>query len=319
MTYLYLFGCVAFMVLQGFFAAIEISVISSSMLKLRHRQGKGDARATKIYRLLEEPERFLATILVGINLSLVLSSCFLTFALIHAGLHKSNFWATAFFTPLVVIFSELIPKNIGRHFKEEFCYMTIGMFSFFEALLSPVVSSIEKMSKFLMRIFIGNVRKRSLFVTKEELKHLLKEIEETGGIDKGEKAAIEELFAWESKKIKAAAVSLEKVVTVDYADSPQRVTEVIQKYNFTRYPVFKQKEIIGYLNAFDLFYNPDKNWQAFIRPLTIVGANQKLYEVFTTLKAKKENIALVLEGTTVYGMVTLQDVGREIIASLIKI
>jgi len=170
-----------------------------------------------------------------------------------------------------------------------------------------------------MRIFIGNVRKRSLFVTKEELKYLLKDIEETGGIDKGEKAALEELLAWENKKIKAAAVPLEKVVTVDYNDSSQRVTELIQKSNFTRYPVFKQKEIIGYLNAFDLFYNPGKNWQAFIRPLTIVGANQKLYEVFSALKVKKENIALVLEGTTVYGIVTLQDLGREIIASLIKI
>ena len=108
-------------------------------------------------------------------------------------------------------------------------------------------------------------------------------------------------------------------MTVDYNDSSQRVTELIQKSNFTRYPVFKQKEIIGYLNAFDLFYNPGKNWQAFIRPLTIVGANQKLYEVFSALKVKKENIALVLEGTTVYGIVTLQDLGREIIASLIKI
>jgi CBS domain containing-hemolysin-like protein len=329
MIYFYLAGCLFFMLLQGFFAAIEISVISASLLKLQHRQNTGDKKAARVYQLRMQPERFLATTLVGINLSLILSSGFLTLSLIHVGLHRSNFWATILFTPLVVIFGELIPKNVGRHFKEDFSCIVVNAFIFFEKLFSPIVNIIEGISKSLIDIFIGKVKKRSLFVTKEEFRYLIKEVEEQGGIDKGEKEAIEEVFELSNKKIKDFCTKINNVDTLEYADSQEKVLAIAKQHNLTRYPVFsakgesasggKNKEIIGYVNIYDLFYEPHKNWQLFVRPLTEVDVNQRLYEIFTALKTKKENIALVLKGKEVYGIVTLQDLIKEIVASIIKI
>ncbi len=318
MIYLYLLSCLIFVILQGFFAASEISFISSSALKLRHRQNKGDREARKVYEFILNPHRFLVTTLVGTNISLVLSTSFLTFFLINRGLRLSNLWITFIFTPIVVIFAELIPKNIGRFFKEDFSCQVVGLISFFEKLFLPIVKIIEAVSKFLVRIFAREAKPRSFFVTKEEIKFLVKEIERQGGIDRGEKEAIEEVFEFRRDRIKDVCLRGKKIIAFDYTDSYKTILGVVKQYRFTRYPVYKNKEIIGYINIYDLFYQGGINWQQFIRPIVKVGFNQKLHQIFTKLKSQKESIALVLKGRKIYGIITLQDIIREIVTSIIK-
>jgi len=319
MIYLYLVACVLFVTLSGFFSASEISFISSRPLKLRHRQNKGDRKAKAVYEHILRPEKFLATILVGTNISIVLSSSLLTFFFIKLGVKGSHLWITFIFTPFVVIFAELIPKDIGRFFKEDFSCRVVGFIKFFEILFMVIVEGTERVSKFLVRLVTKKVTPRSVFVTKEEIKSLVKEIESQGGIDKGEKEAIEEIFEFRSDRIKDVCVGIKQIVAFDCADSYETILDTIRKSGFTRYPVFKDKEIIGYINIFDLFYEEQKNWQTVIRPITKIGFNQKIHEALARLKGKKESIALVLKGKKAYGIITIQDIIHEIITSIIKI
>ncbi len=318
MIYLYLLGSLSCMVLQGFFAASEIAFISSRSLKLRYRKDKGDKRAEKVYELILKPERFLVTTLVGTNIAVVVSASLLTFALIQLGIENSNLWITFIFTPLVVIFAELIPKNIGRFFREDFSCRTVGVFTFFEKLLLVLVRFIEAVTQSLVRIFVKRAKYRSPFVTKEEIKFLVKEIQRQGGIDKGEKEAIEDVFEFKSDKIKDVCVAFKEIVAFDYSDSYSRLLEIVKKQEFTRYPVLKNRQVVGYLNIYDLFYNPKESWQSFIRPIAKLGLNQKLQEAFTILQAKKEGIALIMKGSKPYGIVTIGDLTREILTSIIK-
>ena len=318
MSYLYLLGCLIFIVLQGFFVASEISFISSPTIKLRHRQNRGDRKAKKVYEFILSPERFLITTLIGTNISVVLSSSLITFFLINLGVKSSNLWITFIFVPLVVIFAELIPKNIGRFFKEDFSCKVVGLVSFFEKLFSPLVKSIEVVSKLLVKVFVKKAKYRSFFVTKEEIKLLVKEIEKEGGIDKGEKEAIEEVFEFRSDRIKDVCVRTKRIVAFDYTDSYKTILATVKKHRFTRYPVFKNKDIVGYINIYDLFYQGAVRWQQSIRPIAKVGFNQKLHQIFTRLKSKKESIALVLKGEKIYGIITIQDIIHEIITSIIK-
>jgi len=318
MVYLYLLGCLIFVIVQGFFAASEISFMSSPTIKLRHRQDKGDEKAKRVYKFILNPERFLVIALIGTNVSVVLSSSLLTFFLINLGFENSHLWITFMFTPIVVIFAELIPKNIGRFFKEDFSCRAVGLISFFEKLFFPVVKSIEFISKLLVKTFAKKARQRSFFVTKEEIKSLVGEIEKQGGIDKGEKEAIEEVFEFRSDRIKDVCVKDKKIVAFDYTDSYKTILNTVKKFRFTRYPVFKNRNIVGYVNIYDLFYQGGVNWQQFIRPIAKVDFNLNLHQIFTRLKSKKESIALVLKGKKIYGIITLQDIIRAIITSIIK-
>lgn len=319
MVYIYLLGCLIFMLTQAFFCAGEISFISIRPLKLRHRQIRGDKKAAKIYRLVLEPEKFFATTLAGINISLVLSSSFFTFLLMRLGVKNSNLWAMIIFTPLVVIFAELIPKNIGRLFKEDFSYRAAPIIAFFEKLFFPLVKVINLINKFFVKNFIRERKRLASVITKDELKSMIKEFQKEGGLDRGETEAIEDVFDFKIDRIKDVCVGLRKLVGLDYTDSYDKILEIARKKGFTRYPVFRNKEITGYINIYDLFYNPGKTWHSFIRPIMKVGSNQKLYEVFSRLKAKKESIALVIKGAKAYGIITLEDLTWEIITSIVKI
>jgi putative hemolysin len=308
------------MVIQGFFSSTEISVISSRLLKLHHRKDKGDKAAGKIYSFIVSPENFLATTLVGTNLSMVLSSSFITFVLIHYKVPDSNLWITFLFTPLVVIFSELVPKSIGRYFKDEYARRTIIIFGFFEKLFFPLVYAIGKISKLLVNLLLaGKVRKRSLFVTKEELRALVRETESAGGIDFGEKKAIDGIFDFKAKKIQPIYTRLAQTITINYRQTYEEILALAKEKEFTRFPIVRDNSIIGYINIFDLFYAPQEDWHLFVRPLMTVNAGEKLYDVFIKMRDSRNNIALVLDNTHACGIITLEDLVSEIITSIVKI
>ncbi len=315
--FIYLFGCFIFIALQGLFAASEIAFISANALKLRHRVARGDKKAKLAFDLISNPEKFLATTLIGTNLSVIISSSFATLFLIDLDVGNSNIWITFLFTPIVVVFAELIPKNIGRFYKERFSCKVSRHIKIFEIIFAPLVLAIEKVSRLLIRLLIGKKRKRSLFVTREEIKSILREVETQGGLDRGEKEAIEDVFDFRDTKVKDVHTPLIKIAGLDYTDSYETVLKKAKSFGFTRYPVFKNRAIAGYINIFDLFYCREQ-WIKLIRPIMKVGESQKLYDVFTSLKTQRENIALVMRGKKALGIVTLEDITREIVTSIVK-
>lgn len=319
---IYLLFCFLFFLLQGFFTAAEFSYTSSRHLFLRHRKEKGDRRAEKVYSLIIKPQRFLATTLIGTNISVILSSIFLTLFFIESYKEVSNFWITFLYTPFVVIFAELLPKNIGRVLKEKFSCGTVEIIYFFEKVFSPLILCVDKINNFLFKLFPSSRKNLSPFVSKEEIKALLEEAAEKGAIDLGEKKAIEEAFSFKYGKVGDVCVKMKKVSCLDDNLSRDDVLKIAATCGFTRYPVFSHKKarskISGYINIFDIFYNPQRKWQENIRPLTCVGVNQKLSEVFKVLKEKRETLALVLKGNKPYGIVTLEDIFRQIITSIVK-
>ncbi|MCF7916281.1 MAG: CNNM domain-containing protein [Candidatus Omnitrophica bacterium] len=319
MIYLYIIISLIFFVLSGFFSAAEIAFISSSRISLRHKKERKQKGAAQAYHYLLRPDRLLTTILIGVNLSNVLSASILTFLLIKLGIVKSNLWITFLFTPLVVIFADLVPKNIGRFYREDFSCKTVGLIKFFEILLFPLVKLTAFMNFLFKKTFLKKKNKTSFFVTKEEIRLLAEQIQKEGEIDFGERRAIEEVFEFRENKVKDFCLPRRKIIGFDYTDSNEYLLEKIKQYRFDRYPVYRNKKIIGYLNVYDLFYNPNQNWRELIRPITKIGVSQRLYQAFSTLQKKKENIALVIKGNKTYGMLTLGDLTREILTSIIKI
>jgi len=314
---LYVAGCVVFLILQGIFSGAEIAFISSNRIRLQHRLRKGDKRAGKALRLISNPEKFLATTLIGTNISVVVSSSLATLCLISLGVERSNMWTTLLFTPIVVIFAELFPKNIGTYYRERFSYIIAPCIAFFESLLLPAVIAAEYTSRFFVRIFIGKSKKLSLFVTREEIKSIFKEKESSKVLDKGEKEAIEDILDFKETKVKDVMAPFNRIVGFDYTDSYEFLLKKASRHKFTRYPVFKNREIKGYINIFDIFYKGGE-WLKLIRPIMKFGESQKLYEVFTALREKQESIALVMRGRKVIGLVTIEDIIREIITSIVK-
>ena len=318
MVLFYFIGIVFFILLQAFFAASEIAFISSSPLRLRHRKETGDLQAAEVYKVMLKPENFLATVLVGINFSVVISTALLTSLLVKMDVANSNIWITCLFTPFVVIFAELVPKDVGRVFREEFSCHTVRWFKILEKTFISISQSIEMINRLLVKLFLRKARPRSLFVTREEIKSLLKEIKRSGVIDRGEQEAIEEVFEFKSDKVIDVYVPWSKMAALDYIQGRGEIIQTVRSRGFTRYPVFKDKQVVGYINIYDIFYNPEQDWREFIRPIPCVDMGTNLYSLFSRMRTNKESIAIVTKAGKPAGIVTLRDLMRAILISIVK-
>ncbi|RKX56386.1 MAG: hypothetical protein DRP29_09655, partial [Thermodesulfobacteriota bacterium] len=175
MIYLYLLGTIFFLFLQGFFCASEIAFVSTDFLRLQKKKEK-DKKAYILEKILAIPERYFSTILVGTNLSMIISTTLITYFLIEVGIKNSNLWVTFLFTPLVVIFAELFPKNIARYYQEDLAIKIAHLFKFWEKLFYPLVVSVEKITSLFTGIFLKKKKKKPLFTVKEEIKALIAEV-----------------------------------------------------------------------------------------------------------------------------------------------
>lgn len=320
MTILFFF-LIFFIGLQAFFVAAEIAYISSSLIKLKHRISKGDKKARVAYVILSNPATFLTTALIGINLSVVISTSILTYILLRFGIDNSQLWVTFLFTPIIVIFAELIPKNVGRIYREDFSSLTAPIFVVIRNIFYPFIFIVDKGIRRFLRLLWKEDTERTYFIAREELKSLLREVEKYGEIERGEKEAIEDIFSFRFRKIKDVCIPLNRVVGLDVSDDYKKIIHIIGSKRYTRYPVFSNKEIIGYINIFDIFYHEGEHgleWTNYIRPITKVNFTQRLYDVFKILRRNKRNIAVVMKGKKIFGIVTINDLIREIIVSISK-
>ena len=309
-----------FILLQGFFAASEMAYISSSLIKLRHRAAAAADRGHKAeaaYKLISQPEKFFATTLMGINISAVISSSIITYILIRLNVQHSTLWTTIFFTPVIVIFAELIPKNAGRIYREDFACGTGHILNIFKAVFHPLIAVAERITLFFVKVIFKKTRKRSQYVTKEELKSLIREVERQGVLEQGEKEAIEDVFSFRFRSVKDSCTPFSSLTLFDIRDGYNKIMFKAKTSGYTRYPVLNGKEITGYVNIYDLFYSGEE-WKKQIRPIMKVGENQKLYDVLKSMQKRKETIALVLKGRKTIGIVTLNDLIKEIISSIAK-
>ena len=167
----------------------------------------------------------------------------------------------------------------------------------------------------LISLFFKDKR---FILNKDDLKILTETLHSQGSIERLEKEAIVDALGFSQDRIKDVYVPLKKAVTLDYNDSFEAILAKAGESGFTRYPVFNNKQIAGYLNIFDLFYKKPDDWHEAVRPIVKIGFNQRLDDVLALLRRKKENIALVFKGKRAYGIVSTQDLIREIISALTK-
>ena len=97
------------LLLEGFFSGSEMALVSCDRIKIRHQAGEGSRGAQVAQQLLERPDRFLATTLVGTNLCLVTNSAVAALLCLYFLGEGREYYATVLLTPLVLLLGEMVP------------------------------------------------------------------------------------------------------------------------------------------------------------------------------------------------------------------
>ncbi|MBL7068442.1 MAG: DUF21 domain-containing protein [Candidatus Omnitrophica bacterium] len=312
--------CVIF---EGFFAGSEIGIISCNRIRMSNLADRKNKRAKIIISFLENPEDFLSTTLVGVNLSVIIGSSVAT-ALVsryvrHAG-HEAII-ATAIILPLVLIFGEIVPKIIYQQHSDTLALLSAYPLKMASFVLFPFTFFATRISHLVSKIFTKGSAKKNPYVSREEIRLLLLEAAKDGLLDKAEIDMTSEIFDFGRTSVQSVMVPLNKVVSASILSSTKDIIELISQSGFSRIPICKEREdnIIGTIEMSDLV-NKDiekRDLKKLILPPYKVTEDRLLEDMLKDFQVNEENMAVVVDkkGNAI-GIATIEDIIEEIFGEI---
>jgi len=307
----------AALVSEAFFSGAETGFISVNFLKLMHLIEQKNKSALRVHDLLKKPDRLLVTTLIGTNLSVVISSACATALFARINPATSALWATVVMVPVSFIFCQLLPKTIFRYRANRLVLYIAGLLDFSERLFLPFVIFFTFLANSVEKIVNPGGLKKNPFLTKDEIKSLIKDISREGILKPQEKEAIDKIFDMTLTKAADIMVSIKNIVHFDSTESIESIKQKCRGTPFTRFPVFEDKSLKGIINIFDLFYNDaSETWQTLVRPMIKIETDESLDKIFSKMQPHKEMVAAVFKGLEMVGLLTMEDLMEEITSKL---
>lgn len=325
--------------LNAVFASAEIAVLSINEMKLERMAEQGNQRAKRLFRLVKEPARFLATIQVAITLSGFLGSAFaadnfsepLVDWILSLGVKIprttldacSVIVITLILSYFTLVFGELVPKRIAMKRSEQLALGISGLVSGISVIFKPLVSFLSISTNFVLRLCGINPNEEEDQVSEEEIRMLVDVGSEKGAIAHQEKEFIQNVFEFNDTMIENIATHRTDVVMLWMEDDMDSWKETIHNSRHTRFPICEGSpdHVIGVLNTKEYFRTADKSRENILK--TAVYAPYFVLEttradvVFKNMKLTKHSMAIVIDeygGMT--GIVTLSDLVEELVGDL---
>jgi len=328
--------------LNAFFAASEIAMISLNDNKIKVMAEDGDKKAQLIKKLLYEPSRFLATIQIGITLAGFLASALasqsfadrLVVFIQASGVAVSSTvikpFAVIVITLILAYFTlvlgELVPKRLAMQKSEEISRFSVGPLTLLGYITAPFVKFLTLSTNFFISALGGDPNANEEHVTEEEIRLMVDVGEEKGTIQEIEKKMINNIFDFDDIVASDIMTHRTEIVSISIDLGLQEIIDVISSEEFTRIPVYENSidNIIGILHVKDLIKlvnicaeNQQFDLKKIIRQPHFVSKSKKANDLFKELQESKVHMAVLIDeygGTA--GIVTIEDLLEEIVGSI---
>ena len=308
---------------SAFFSGMEIAFISANKLHIELEKKRKGFFPNILGKITQNSSKFITTMLVGNNISLVVYSYFMGKVII-AYLGMSSILIQTFISTIIILVTaEFLPKAIFRVYANE----TLKIFAlpayFFYMLLYSFSYLINGISDFFLKfIFSTDKDQHQTAFSKEELGDYITEQLENGNDSEEEIDSEIQIFqnALEFQKVKAREIMVPRteILAIEIHESVSKLSELFIKSGYSKILVYKTSldDIIGHVNAFELFKKP-KTIKSILLPIEIVPESMMISDVLNSLMKKRKSIAVVVDeygGTS--GMITVEDVVEELFGEI---
>ncbi|WP_369974662.1 hemolysin family protein [Paraliobacillus sp. X-1268] len=327
-------------VVNAFFAASEIALVSLNDNKIRRLAERGDKKAILLDKLLAEPGRFLATIQIGITLAGFLASAFAadTFAtplaetLYELGvpitLGLLNTISVVFITILLSYFTlvigELVPKQLALQKTEAVSYMAVKPLTLLFKISIPVVKFLNFSTNTIVRLFGIDPNAVSEEATEEEIRMMVDIGGERGTIHSDEKLMINNIFEFNDKEVSDIMTHRTEIIAIAIDTPLKEIVEIVNTHRYTRFPIYKENmdDVIGILHTKDLIQFIEKDNGSFrlkdiLRKPYFVMETQRIDAIFRDMQLNNVHAAIIVDeygGTD--GLITIEDIIEEIVGNI---
>lgn len=314
-----LIALIILVLLSAFFSSAETSLTTVNRVRLKTLAEEGNRRAKTALEVLDKYGKMLSAILIGNNIVNLSASALATTLAIH--IHFTVGIATAILTVVILIFGEIVPKNMAMINSEKMALLYASMISGLMKLLTPLIFVIDSLAKGIMKLFRVDADKKTA-MTENELRTYVEVGHEDGVIESEEREMIYNVFDFGDAVAKDVMIPRIDMVTVDKEATYEEVMEVFKDCMYTRIPVFEEDKdnIIGLINIKDFILVEDKakfKISDILRKAYYTYEFKKTADLLVEMRQKCFNVAFVLNeygGTA--GMITLEDLLEEIVGEI---
>ena len=325
--------------INGWFAATEVAILSLNEIKLRADAEEGDKTAAKLLKLCEAPNKFLSTIQVCITLAGFLGAAFaaeafsdpLAQAILNAGAKIDPelldtlcvVLITLILSYFTLVLGELTPNRIAMHYPDKMARMGLKVISFCAALFKPLVWLLSASTNGLLRLLGIDPNANEEEVTEEDIRALVDMGEESGAIEEAEKEMIENIFEFNNLTAENVMTHRTDVTAIWVDEEWDVILQTIRETGLSRFPVYQEDmdDIIGTLNTRVFLLNMQtekpRTLREMLREAYFVPSTVQADTLFRNMQIKKIHMAIVVdENGGVSGIVTMEDLLEEIVGNI---
>ena len=325
--------------INAFFAATEMAVVTVNDNKIRKMAEEGNKAAKKILRFIDNPGRFFAVIQVGVTFAGFLSSAFasasfadrITLAIDPFG-HMtylktiSMIGVTLILSYFSLVFGELVPKRLAQKYPERIAFGAVKTVRAFGIIMLPFVRLLTFSTNGILRLMGIDPNANDKNVTEEEIRMMVDVGSESGSIEDDEKEMIENIFEFNDKEVSEIMTHRTKIVSLPIDATYDEVMHIAIDERYTRIPVYKDTidDIVGILHIKDLLgyslrgeRSGEFCLQSLLRPPLVVPETKNLSSLFREMQKGRMQLAVVVDeygGTA--GIASIEDMLEEIVGNI---
>jgi putative hemolysin len=296
-------------------------------LRLQHLIQSGHPSAKRVAKIVEQPERFLATVLLGINFFETAVATLGT--IIAVSLIRDANWAVAIATIVITIvtlvFAELVPKSLAVRYGERLALKYVKPLEIVSTLLYPLVYILNHIGiRFTKLVGEGEIPKPTI---SEEEFHTAISIGEAEGVMEGNEAEmLHKVFEFTDCPVSKIMVPRTDLAWVEQGTKLKDFLELYAEVRYSRFPVYKDNtdNVVGMLHAKDVLLkltdesdSRDSVIDDLVRPAHFVPENKRLGELLAEMRDGGYHAVIVVdEFGGIVGMVTLGQLTEEIVGDI---
>lgn len=332
--------------LNGFFSASEIALITVKKSRLKALIEEGNKKAELIEQLQKDPNRLFATVQIGVTLigtiasvfggatlvgklSLFLESLNLPSLFVSLAQEISFVVIVLLITFLQIVIGELVPKSLALHYSEKVALLIIYPLAIFNKLFFILSEILTYSSNILLKPFKDRTSFSETKLLSEEILHLLEEGVKEGSIESSEHEMIENILEINETDAREVMIPRVEMVALPVDATLDEIFRAMESM-YSRIPVYKDNldNIVGILHMKDLIrvlwkenINLQKNdtfsIAKLVRPPYFVPEGMKIGKILKEMQKRKTHLAIVVDefgGTA--GLLTLEDILEEIVGDI---
>lgn len=325
------------LLLSAFFSGMEIAYVSSNKIHIELEKKQDGFIAKVLTKLTEKPSKFMATMLIGNNIALVIYGLFMgdllmewfqtmlpsNSAFIHSALTDFNLLTqTIISTVIILITAEFLPKVFFQIYSNTLLkFFAVPAFVFYW-LFGFISRFVMWITDVILKTFFktegDNVQ---LAFTKIELGNYISEqmetVEEHDEVD-SEIQIFQNALEFSDVKAREIMVPRTEIMAVELHEDIKSLNAIFSETGYSKLLVYKDTidDILGYVHSFELFKKP-RTIKSIILPVEFVPETMLIKDILNNLTKKRKSIAVVLDeygGTS--GILTVEDIVEELFGEI---